>query len=83
MKKKSIPPLKTDKAAENFLRQDLSDYLHAENFASASFEFLPKTENINLRVPAPLLKAIKQRAKRVSMPYQRYIRHILEREVRD
>lgn len=79
--KKSMPPIKSDEAAEALLKKDLSEYMHAGNFQRVTFEFLPKTETINLRVPAPLLSAIKRKAKRISMPYQRYIRQVLEREL--
>lgn len=76
--KRSLPPIKNDKDAEALLEQDLSDYLHEGNFQAAKFEFMPKTAKINLRVPEPLLKVIKKRAKNASMPYQRYMRQLLE-----
>lgn len=79
--KKSLPPLNNDRDAENFLKQDLSDYLTSENFKPVSFEFLPKTEKVNLRIPAPLLEAVKQRAERLHMPYQKYIRHLMEQDI--
>ncbi len=79
--KKKLPTLKTDKQAEKLLDQDLSGFLHKGNFQSVRFEFMPKTAKVNLRVSAPLLKAIKRRAKRVSLPYQRYIRQLLERDL--
>jgi predicted DNA binding CopG/RHH family protein len=37
------------------------------------FEFQPKTERVNMRLPRPLLDAVK-----VGMPYQRLIRRALE-----
>jgi predicted DNA binding CopG/RHH family protein len=76
--KKKIPHFKTDKEMEDFLEQDLSDYMHPENFSDVTFEFEPKSEKVNLRVTPSLLKKIKLRAKRVKMPYQRYIRHVIE-----
>jgi predicted DNA binding CopG/RHH family protein len=78
---KKMPRLLTDEDAEKFLDQDLSPYLHKGNFSSITFEFEPKTTKINLRVTPSLLASIKKKAKRVSMPYQRYIRHVLEREL--
>ncbi len=81
--KKSLPPLNSDTAAETFLEQDISDYLHEGNFHPTSFEFLPKDEKVNLRLSGLLLEALKQRAKKRSMPYQKLIRQILEREVLD
>jgi len=45
------------------------------------FEFAPKSERVNMRLPKPLLDAVKARAKREGMPYQRYIRRALEHAV--
>ncbi len=56
MKKKKVPKLKTDKAAEKFLAQDLSE-LDFSQFKAARFEFERKDEQINMRVPGPLLAA--------------------------
>lgn len=79
--KKKVPHFKTDKEMEEFLEQDLSDYLHADNFVKVEFEFLPKDEQINLRLPAQLLSAVKKQAKKAKIPYQRYIRQIIERDL--
>jgi predicted DNA binding CopG/RHH family protein len=45
------------------------------------FELKPKDKSINLRLPEPLLNAVRARAKRARMPYQRFIRMALERAV--
>lgn len=79
--RKKFPVLKTDEAAETFLQQDLSDYLHAGNFAPFRFEFQPKNKSINLRLPEDLLQAVRMRAKRQGIPYQRFIRQVLERAI--
>ena len=79
--KKKFPVLKSDKEAEAFLDQDLSDYLNAENFAPYRFEFKPKQKSVNLRISGELLDAIRTRAKRQGIPYQRYIRQALERSL--
>ncbi|MGD9846644.1 MAG: CopG family antitoxin [Variibacter sp.] len=79
--KKKFPVLKTDEEAEAFLEQDLTDYLHAENFKPVRFEFLPKEKSINLRLSEDLLTAVRARAKSQGIPYQRYIRQTLERAV--
>ncbi len=42
------------------------------------FEFQPKTERVNMRLPRPLLNAVKSPAKKAGMPYQRFIRQALE-----
>ena len=79
--RKKFPVLKTDEEAETFLQQDLSEYLHAGNFASFRFEFQPKDKSINLRLPAELLKAVRTRAKRRGIPYQHFIRQVLEQAI--
>jgi predicted DNA binding CopG/RHH family protein len=76
--KKKVPRLKTDKEAEAFLAQDLSD-LDFSQFKTARFEFEKKDEQINMRVPRPLLAAVKARAKARGIPYTRFIRETLER----
>jgi predicted DNA binding CopG/RHH family protein len=43
------------------------------------FEMKPKDKSVNLRLPEALLKAVQQQAKRVGVPYQRFIRMALER----
>jgi predicted DNA binding CopG/RHH family protein len=42
---KKLPVFKSDKEAEKFLDQDLSDYLSAENLASYPFEYRPKQKS--------------------------------------
>jgi predicted DNA binding CopG/RHH family protein len=45
------------------------------------FEFEPKTERVNMRLPRTLLDAVKARAAKQGIPYQRYIRQALENAV--
>ena len=78
MKKKRVPRLKTDKAAEAFLAQDLSQ-LDFSQFQPVRFEFEKKDRQINMRMPGPLLAALKARAKARGIPYTRLIRETLER----
>jgi predicted DNA binding CopG/RHH family protein len=73
-----VPKLKTDKAAEKFLAQDLSE-LDFSQFKPVRFEFEKKDQQINMRVPRPLLLALKARAKARGIPYTRLIRETLER----
>lgn len=75
--KKKVPHLKTDKQAEVFLAQDLSD-LDFSQFKPAKFEFEKKDDQINMRVPKLLLAAVKERAKARGIPYTRFIRETLE-----
>ena len=78
--KTKVPELITDEDAEAFLEQDLSD-LDFSQFRPAGFEFQAKTERINMRLPAPRLAAIKKTAAAQGVPYQRYIRQVLESAV--
>src|SRR2546430_216572 len=74
--------VKSDREAERFLdRKDLSDYIVAENVVPARFEFERKTKSLTMRIPASLLDAVKARAARQGIPYQRLIRQALERVV--
>jgi len=78
--KKKVPRLKTDRQAEAFLAQDLSA-IDFSQFRPAKFEFEKKDEQINMRVPRPLLAAVKARAKARGIPYTRFIREMLEHAV--
>ena len=78
--KKKVPPLKTDREAEAFLAQDLSN-LDFSQFKPVRFEFEKKEEQINMRMPKPLLAAVKARAKARGIPYTRFIRETLEQAV--
>lgn len=77
---KKVPKLRTDAEAEVFLDQDLST-LDFSQFKRARFEFEKKEARINMRVPDALLRAVKKRASTQKMPYQRFIREVLERAV--
>ena len=78
--RKKVPRLRSDKEAEAFLAQDLSN-LDFSQFKPARFEFEKKEEQINMRVPKPLLAAVKARAKARGIPYTRFIRETLEQAV--
>jgi len=78
--RKKVPRLKTDEQAEAFLAQDLSK-LDFSQFKTVRFEFEKKDEQINMRVPRPLLAAVKARAKARGIPYTRFIRETLEQAV--
>jgi predicted DNA binding CopG/RHH family protein len=75
-----IPEFATDAEAEALLDQDLSG-LDFSQFKPARFEFAPKTERVNMRLPKDLLDAVKASASREGMPYQRFIRRALESAV--
>jgi len=81
--KKTIPTFKTDKEAEHFVATaDLSQY-DLSGGQVMRFELKPKNASVNLRLPEQLLEAVRGRAKRVGVPYQRFIRMALERALHD
>ncbi|PZX47120.1 putative DNA binding CopG/RHH family protein [Roseinatronobacter thiooxidans] len=75
---KTVPVLTTDKDAEDFLDQDLSA-LDFTQFKPMRFEALPKSARVTMRLPEPLITALKAQAKARGIPYQRLIREALER----
>ena len=78
--KRKVPRLSTDEEAEAFLEQDLSN-LDFSQFKPVRFEFEKKSARVNMRLPEPLLAAVKARAKARGIPYQRFIREALEQAV--
>lgn len=78
---KKLPVLKTDEEAEHFVEEaDLSEY-DLSGFKPARFEFEKKDARINMRLPESLLAALKEHAEQRGIPYQRFIRDILEQAV--
>ncbi|MDE1986585.1 MAG: BrnA antitoxin family protein [Alphaproteobacteria bacterium] len=81
-KLKKLPTFKSDREAEEFVdKADLAEYdLSGGEFVR--FELKPKDKTVNLRLPGQLLDAVRKRAKRAGLPYQRFIRMALEEAVR-
>lgn len=76
--KKQLPELNSDEEAESFVATaDLTEY-DLSKFKTVKFEFQPKTERVNMRLPSALLNAVKASAEKAGIPYQRYIRQVLE-----
>jgi predicted DNA binding CopG/RHH family protein len=75
--KRKIPKFKSDREAEAFLDQDLSD-LDFSQFKPVRFEFERKSAQVNMRIPKGLLQAIKKHASARGIPYTRFIREALE-----
>jgi predicted DNA binding CopG/RHH family protein len=75
--KRKVPRMTTDEEADDFLDQDLSD-LDFSQFKPARFEFQAKAARLNMRLPVPLLDAVKAKAKARGVPYTRFIREVLE-----
>ena len=79
---KNLPKLQTDEEAEEFVANaDLTEYDLSE-LRTVLFEFQPKRERVNMRLPKTLLDAVKASAAKAGVPYQRFIRQVLEAAVR-
>ncbi len=77
--KKPLPDFTTDEQAERFVAEaDLSTY-DLTGFVPTRFEFQPKAAQLNMRLPQPLLEAVKASAKARGIPYTRFVRETLER----
>jgi predicted DNA binding CopG/RHH family protein len=76
--KKKIPSFKSDRAAAAFVdRADLSQY-DLSGARLVRFEIKRKDKSINLRLSEELFDAVRARAARAGLPYQRFIRLTLE-----
>ena len=79
--KKKIPTFKSDRQAEAFVASaDLTKY-DLSGAKPMQFEFRKKDAHVNMRFPDALLAAVKKRAAKRGIPYQKFIREVLEREV--
>jgi predicted DNA binding CopG/RHH family protein len=79
--KKPLPKLTSDRAAEKFIAEaNLTDF-DLSSFRPAQFEFQPKDERLTMRLPRNLFLAIKAKAAKAGIPYQRLVRQILETAV--
>lgn len=79
--RKKLPALRSDEEAEEFVANaDLTDY-DLSGMRMIGFEFQPKIERVNMRLPRPLLEAVKASAAKAGIPYQRFIRQTLEAAV--
>ncbi len=59
----------------------LSSIIFSWQFTPMHFEIRPKEKSVNLRMSEALYDAVRETAKDEGVPYQRYIRHVLERAV--
>lgn len=79
---KQLPVLLSDDDAERFIETaDLSEY-DLSGFKPMRFEVARKDGRVNMRLPQALLAAVKAKAKARGLPYQRFIREVLEQAVR-
>jgi predicted DNA binding CopG/RHH family protein len=79
--RKKIPTFKSDRAAAAFVdKADLSQY-DLSGARLVRFEVKPKDKSINLRLSEELYDAVRERAARAGLPYQRFIRLMLEQAI--
>ncbi|GBU14927.1 hypothetical protein AwPolaro_03050 [Polaromonas sp.] len=78
---KPMPSLASDAAEERFIETaDISNY-DLSHFKPMHFEFEAKSAALNMRLPQNLLDALKSKAKAKGIPYSRYVRLLLEKDV--
>lgn len=85
MKKRRIGEVKleSDEAAQKFLAEvDLTQYDLSGGVPLSQFEFLAKNANVHFRLPQAQLEEIKTEAQRRGVPYQRFMRELLQRGMR-
>jgi predicted DNA binding CopG/RHH family protein len=67
--------------AEKFVAEaDLAQY-DLSGFEPMRFEIARKDAALNMRLPEPLLEAVKAKARAKGLPYARYVRMLLEADV--
>lgn len=77
-KDKALPLISSDEEAEDFVGSaDLTGY-DLSALKPTRFEFSSKDARVNMRLPAELLEQVKAIAASKGMPYQRFIRQVLE-----
>jgi predicted DNA binding CopG/RHH family protein len=77
--RKKLPVVRSDRVAESLVeRADLTGY-DLSGMRPVRFEFAPKSARLNMRLPEDLLTAVKDAAAESGVPYQRFIRQLLER----
>ena len=77
--RRKLPVVRTDRAAASMVADgDLTRY-DLSGLKPVRFEFSPKSARLNMRLPEDLLAAVKDAAADSGVPYQRFIRQLLER----
>jgi predicted DNA binding CopG/RHH family protein len=80
---KKLPLLLTDEEAERFVAEsDLTEYDLSGGIPLSQFELQMKDASIHLRLPQGQLDEIKAEAERRHIPYQRFMRELMERGMR-
>lgn len=76
--KKPLPGFASDEEAERFVAEaDLTEY-DLRGAVPVRYEFQSKDATVSMRVPQKLLDDVKTLAAKDGVPYQRFIRQVLE-----
>lgn len=78
---KSLPVLLSDADAEEFIATSDLTKFDLSGGRLMNFEFEEKDSQLSLRMPTSLLDALKSKAKLKKVPYTRYIRMLIERDI--
>ena len=70
--------MKKSKSTRDPLARDLSSLMEKAEWKAVRYEFKPKAKTITLRLSAELLTAVKRRAEKDGLDYQKWIRLVLE-----
>ena len=81
---KNLPKFKNQQDEIDFWdKHDATDYFDMSNAKTLRFPKLKKsTKTISLRLPEDLLEKIKVNANALDIPYQSFIKTVLQKEVR-
>ena len=80
---KKIPEFKTEEEEKKFWEEhDSSEYIDWSKAEAVRFPNLKKsTKSISLRLPEDMLERLKSRANAMDIPYQSYIKMLLQKEL--
>lgn len=80
-----VPAFKSEESERDFWAQvDLADYFASSDFQSVSFPNLkPSSRSVSIRLPAPMLLRLKERANELHIPYQSLIKQYIAKGVAD
>lgn len=81
--KKNIPDFKNEMEERAFWeKHDSTEFLEWKNAKPATLPNLKKsTKSISLRLPADMLERLKVKANAMDVPYQSYIKMLLQKEL--
>lgn len=80
---KRLPILHSDEEAEDFVaNSDLTQYDLSHRISLSELELRAKDASIHLRMPQGQLDEIKAEAERRHIPYQRFMRELIQRGMR-